>query len=147
MKKIPIYLLVVICICILLQAAGNETFTLTSWVERRNQEPLIKPTWEFVVTGTWSATDDSDTSGTIPVNGVLLHVALDVPTSKNSSSCEVEIYDNGDNKVFDTDDQPAGATYNYNLLEPFASEMNIYFGPSGAFGLGGGVITVTLRGI
>ena len=147
MKKIPIYLLVVIGICVLLQAAGNETFTLTSWVERRNQEPLIKPTWEFVVTGTWDATDDTDTSGAIPVNGVLLYVSLDVPASKNSSSCEVEIYDNGNNKVFDSDDQPAGATYNYNLLEPFASEMNIYFGPSGAFGLGGGIITVTLRGI
>ena len=39
------------------------------------------------------------------------------------------------------------STYNYNLLEPFASEMNIYFGPSGVLGAGGGVITVTLRGI
>ncbi len=139
--------LILLIACSLLYAAGNETFTLTSWVERRNQEPLIKPTWELVVTGTWDATDDSHTSGAIPVNGVLLYVSLDVPASKNSTTCEVEIYDNGNNKVFDSDDQPAGVTYNYNLLEPFASEMNIYFGPSGAFGAGGGVITVTLRGI
>ena len=147
MKKILIYLLVVIGICVLLQAAGNETFTLTSWVERRNQEPLIKPTWELVVTGTWAADDDSHTIGAVPVNGVLLSVVLDVPASKNSTTCEVELYDNGNNKVFDSDDQAAGATYNYNLLEPFASEINVSFGPSGVFGVGGGTITVTLRGI
>lgn len=145
MKKTSI--LILLSVCAVLYAVGNETFTLTSWVERRNQEPLIKPAWEFVVTGTWDATDDTDTSGEIPVNGILLWVNLDVPSSKNSSSCEVEIYDGGDNKIFDSGDEAAGSSYKYSLFEPFANELDVRFGPSGAFGAGGGVITVTLRGI
>lgn len=145
MKKTIV--LILLAVCSILYAAGNDTFTLTSWVERRNQEPLIKPTWEFVVTGTWDATDDTDAAGTIPVNGILIMVILEIPDTKSDPACQVKIYDNGNNLIFDSGDRTAGGTCTYNLFEPFASEMNIYMGPNGAFGIGGGVITVTLRGI
>lgn len=144
MKKIIALILLVACS--LLYAVGNESAVLTSWVERRNQEPLIKPTWEFIITGTWTATDDSDTSTTIPVNGVILAVILEIPSSKTGASAEVEIGDSAENVIFDSSDQAAG-TCTYNIYEPVTENIKVWMGPSAAFGVGGGEIVVTLRGI
>lgn len=139
--------LILLSLCAILYAAGNETVVLTSWVERRNQEPHIKPVWEFVITGTWTATDDSDTKITIPVNGVILAVILVVPSSKTSANCEVEIGDNDENIIFDSGDQPAGDTCTFNICEPVTTNINVWMGPDKAFGLNGGEIVVVLRGI
>ena len=144
MKKATI--LIVLVACSLLYAAGSESVVLTSWVERRNQEPLLKPTWEFVITGTWTAADDADTKITIPVNGIIIAVILEVPSSKSSANAEVEIGDSAENIIFDSGDQAAG-TCTYNIFEPVTENIKVWMGPSAAFGLGGGEIVVTLRGI
>ncbi len=144
MKKTVV--LIVLAICSILYAAGSETVTLTSWVERRNQEPLLKPVWEFVITGTWTAADDSNTKITIPVNGVIIAVILKIPSSKSNANAEVEIGDSAEHIIFDSGDQAAG-TCTYNIFEPVTENIKVWMGPSAAFGLGGGEIVVTLRGI
>ena len=144
MKKTVV--LIVLAICSILYAAGSETVTLTSWVERRNQEPLLKPVWEFVITGTWTAADDSNTKITIPVNGVIIAVILKIPSSKSNADAEVEIGDSAEHIIFDSGDQAAG-TCTYNIFEPVTENIKVWMGPSAAFGLGGGEIVVTLRGI
>ena len=144
MKKTTI--LIVLVACSLLYAAGNESIVLTSWVERRNQEPLIKPVWEFVITGTWTAEDDSNTKITIPVNGVIITVILKIPSSKSNADAEVEIGDSAEHIIFDSSDQAAG-TCTYNIFEPVTENIKVWMGPSAAFGVGGGEIVVTLRGI
>lgn len=138
--------LILLCICAVLYAAGNEEVVLTSWVERRNQEPTIKPIWEFVITGTWTAADDSDTKITIPVNGVIIAVILKIPSSKSGADAEVEIGDSAENVIFDSADQGAG-TCTFNIFEPVTENIKVWMGPSAAFGVGGGEIVVTLRGI
>lgn len=144
MKKTSI--LILLCACAVLYAAGNETATLTSWVERRNQEPLLKPVWEFVITGTWTAADDSDTKITIPVNGIILVVILECPSNKSGSDSQVEIGDSAENVIFDSADQGAG-TCTFNIFEPVTENIKVWMGPSAAFGVGGGEIVVTIRGI
>ena len=145
MKKATI--LIVLVACSLLYAAGSESVVLTSWVERRNQEPLLKPTWEFVITGTWTAADDADTKITIPVNGIIIAVILEVPSSKSSANAEVEIGDSAENIIFDSGDQSAGRICTFNIFEPVTENIKVWMGPSVAFGIGGGEIVVTLRGI
>ena len=144
MKKTTI--LIVLVACSLLYAVGNESAVLTSWVERRNQEPLIKPTWEFVITGTWTAQDDADTKITIPVNGVIITVILEIPASKSDADAEVEIGDSAENVIFASGDQGEGLCV-WNIFEPVTENIKVWMGPSAAFGVGGGVIKVTLRGI
>ena len=144
MKKTIV--LILLAVCSLLYAAGNESVVLTSWVERRNQEPLIKPVWEFVITGTWTAEDDSDTKITVPVNGVIITVILEIPQSKSGASAEVEIGDSSENVIFDSGDQVNG-TCVYSIFEPVTENIKVWMGPSAAFGVGGGEIVVTLRGI
>ena len=143
MRKTIIGTLILLGICALLWAAdGNQTVSITDWTERRNQEPLIKPVWEYVVTSVWDADDDSDLTQSININGILLKVILVVP----SDSAEVEILDNGDNKIFDSTDQATG-TYTYSVYEPLAGTIDIVIGPDAAIGGTGGTITATLRGI
>lgn len=143
MKKLLIVLLVLLAICAVLYGApGDETYTLTSWLDRRNQEPLIKPVWEYVITGTWDADDTADITQALNINGMLIKVILIVP----SDSAEVEILDNSDNKIFDSADQTTG-TYTYNLFEPLSGTIDVVIGPDAAIGGVGGDIVVVLRGI
>jgi len=144
MKKTTV--LIILATCSLLYAAGNESAVLTSWVERRNQEPLIKPVWEFVITGTWTAEDDADTKITIPVNGVIITVILEIPQSKTGADVEVEIGDSAEHIIFDSGDQAAGGTCTYSIFEPVTENIKVWMGPSIPFGVGGGEIVVTLRG-
>ena len=146
MRRVITIVLVLLTVCSLLYAAGNESAVLTSWVGRRNQEPLIKPVWEFVITGTWTAEDDADTKITIPVNGVIIAVILEIPQSKSGASAEVEIGDSAEYVIFDSGDQVNG-TCTYNIFEPVTENIKVWMGPSAAFGVGGGEIVVTLRGI
>jgi hypothetical protein len=139
-------ILILLFVCSLIYASGNETVELTSWLERRNQEPLLKPTWEFVITGTWTAADDSDTKITIPVNGVIIVVILEIPSSKTGAYAEVEIGDSAENIIFDSGDQAAGIC-TFNIFEPVTENIKVWMGPNAAFGIGGGEIVVTLRGI
>lgn len=145
MKKTSI--LILLCACVVLYAAGNEEVVLTSWVERRNQEPTIKPVWEFVITGTWTAADDSNTKITIPVNGIILVVILECPSSKSGADSQVEIGDSAENIIFDSGDQAAGGVCTYNIFEPVTENIKVWMGPSIAYGAGGGEIVVTIRGI
>lgn len=140
MKKSLIALLILLVVGAALYA---QTSVFTSYVERRNQEPLIKPVWEFVVTSTYGDDDDANVTQAIPVNGILLKVILTVP----SDSAEVEILDNGNNMIFDSTDQATG-THIYNVYEPITGTMDVVIGPDAAMGAGnGGDIVVTLRGI
>lgn len=145
MKKIIV--LILLAICVTLYAAGNEEVVLTSWVERRNQEPLLKPVWEFVITGTWQAKDDSDTKITIPVNGIILVVILECPVSKSGADSQVEIGDSAENIIFDSGNQAAGGVCTYNIFEPVTDEINVWMGPSIAYGEDDKKIVVTIRGI
>ena len=144
MKKTLIALLILLCIGAVLWA--TETSVLTSWVERRNQEPLIKPAWELVVTASFDADDVGNATQAIPLNGILLKVVLVVPDTDSDPACEVEILDNADNKIFDSVDQAVG-THTFNLYEPMTGTMDVVIGPAGVFGAGGGDVVVTLRGI
>jgi len=142
MKKRIILLLILLATCAVLYATTDQTVVLTSWLDRRNQEPLIKPVWEYVITASYSATDDGNITHSLNINGILLKVILIVP----SDSAEVEILDNADNKIFDSADQATG-TFTYNLFEPLSGTTDIVIGPDAAIGATGGDIVVILRGI
>ena len=141
--------LIVLLTCAVLYAAGDGSAVLTSWVDFRHHEYEIstKPTWEFVITGTWDEDDTGSPLTTIPINGIILTVTLTVPANKNNSLGEIEIGDNAQNIIFDSYDQAAGSSYTFSLFEPVFGNMNVWIGPSGAFGAGGGEIVATIRGI
>ena len=144
MKKSLIALLVLLVIGAVLYA--TETAVLTSWVERRNQEPLIKPVWEFKVTGSFDDNDVGNATQAVAVNGIILKVVLIVPDTDSDPACEVEILDNADNLIFDSTDLAVG-THTFNIYEPVIGIIDVVMGPSGVFGTGGGDIVVYLRGI
>ena len=154
MKKSIIALLVVMGICAVLWAdVGDihQTVVLTSWVERRNQEPLIKPVWERVVTATFDEDDITAITQPLPVNGILLKVILNAPDGANNAvTYQVTINDNGDNEIFDSGEQAEILTYAFDTYESVTGTIDVNIGPSGP--IGGAVgntqdIIVTLRGI
>lgn len=148
MKKVIFYLVLLLSICAILYAAtGDETVVLTSSVERRNREPLIKPVWEHVITGTFDSDDTGDVTQAIPINGILLKVILTVPNTTNASTGQVVIKDNGDNTIFDSGEQAETNTYTFNTYEPLTGMIDIVIGPSGAMGSTAGDIVVTIRGM
>lgn len=148
MKKTIIYLIVVFCLCAILWAAtGDETVVLTSSVERRNQEPFIKPVWEYVVTGTFDSDDTGDVTEAININGILLKVILTVPDTSSAPTGQVVIKDNGDNTIFDSGEQAEAATYTFNLYEPLSGSIDVVIGPSGVTGTTTSDFVVTIRGI
>lgn len=144
MKKSLIAILILLVIGAVLYAA--ETAVLTSYVERRNQEPLIKPVWELVVTASFAEGDDGDATQAIPINGILQKVVLVVPDTTSDPACEVEILDNADNKIFDSTDQAVG-THTFNIHEPMTGTMDVVIGPAGDMGADGGDVVVYIRGI
>jgi hypothetical protein len=148
MRNKIIYSSLLLFACAILYAAtGNESVTLTSSVERRNQEPYIKPVWERVVTATHDGDDTGDVTQALNLNGLLRKVVLTVPSFTNSITGQVVIKDNGDNTIFDSGEQTKGSTYTFNVDEPLSGTVDVVIGVSGAAGGTGGSIVVTLRGI
>lgn len=147
MKKRIFILAILLSICLLLYASTDQTVVLTNSVERRNQEPLIKPVWEHVITATYSATDTGNITHALPVNGILLKVILVAPDGANGAvTYQVEIDDNGDNEIFDSGEQAETLTYTFNCYEPVTGIIDITIGPSAVIGDEQDIV-VYLRGI
>lgn len=147
MKRLIIAILILIGITAVLWAAdGNQTVSITSSIERRNQEPLIKPVWEHVVTAVFDADDTTNVTQNLPINGILVKVILLAPDGANAVTYQVEIDTNTDVEIFDTGEQAEAANYTYNLFEPLSDSINVHIGPSGAIGDEQSIIVI-LRGI
>ncbi len=151
MKKRLVILAILLCACLLLYAdTGNETSVLTSWVERRNQEPLIKPVWEHVITYTYDADDAGAVTQAFPVNGILIKVIMTIPdTTTDTTTEQLLIKDNGDNTIFDSGEltEGEGVTYTFNLFEPVTGTIDVIMEPSTFSGDAVTTKVVTLRGI
>lgn len=151
MKNVKIGLIVIFCLCAILWAGtGDESVVLTSSVERRNQEPLIKPVWEHVITWTYDSDDAGVETQAININGILLKVVIDIPaTTTTGTTSQVLIKDNGDHTIFDSGEQAESDTvpYLFNLYEPLTGTIDISIEPSAAAGTSGSTPVVTLRGI
>ena len=130
-------------------ATGGEASVLTSMVDDRLLEPLLRPVWEFVVTDTRDEDDTGDTTQAIIINGLLRKVILKAPDTTNAITSQVVIKDNGDNTIFDSGEQAENATYTFNVDEPLSGTIDVVIGVSGAIG-GSSIssdIVVTLRGV
>ena len=146
-KRTLIGILVMLAICAVLWAAdGGQSVVLTSWVERRNQEPLIKPVWENVITATFDEDDTTAITHALPQNGILLKVILVAPDGENGVTYQVTIDDNGDNEIFDSGEQAEADTYAFDTYEPVTGTIDVNIGPSGAIGDEQDIV-VYLRGI
>ncbi len=148
MKKTLIALLILLCIGAVLYA--TETSVLTSWVERRNQEPLIKPVWEHVITYTYDADDAGAVTQAFPVNGILMKVIMTIPdTTSDTTTEQLLIKDNGDNTIFDSGEltEGEGVTYTFNCYEPVTGTIDVILEPSTFSGDAVTTKTITLRGI
>ncbi len=150
MKKRILLIILLLSICAITWAlTGDESVTLTSSVERRNIEPLIKPVWEYVVTSTHDADDTGDVTQTLNLNGLLRKVVFKVPNWTNSVTGQVVIKDNGNNTIFDSDEKTKADTYTFNLDEPLSGAIDIVIGVSGATGgtSDSNDMIVTMRGV
>jgi hypothetical protein len=149
MKKSIIALLIMLVICAVLWAAtGDEYAVLTSSVERRNQEPLIKPVWEHVITWTYDADDAGAETQELPVNGILLKVIMKLPLTTTTGTTEqLLILDNGDNTIFDSTEVGENATHTFNVYEPVTGTLDLILEPSAASGDAVTPKVITLRGI
>jgi len=146
-----IYCVLLMCVCALLYAAtGNESGVLTSSVESRQTEPLTKPVWEHVITWTYDSDDTGAETVSVPINGVLLKVVIDIPATTNTgTTSQVLIKDNGDHTVFDSGEQAESDTvpYVFSVYEPLTGTIDVIYEPSGASGSTVEYPVVTLRGI
>ena len=149
MKKKLVFLGLLLFVCVIIYAdtASDQTSVLTSSVERRNQEPLIKPVWEHVVTATFDANDTGDATQAINLNGLLRKVILTVPIFSNSVTGQVVIKDNGDNTIFDSGEQNKSTTYVFNCDEPLSGTVDVVVSVSGPIGGNPNDVVVTLRGL
>lgn len=148
MRKKLLLILAVLCLMGILWA-GDETATLTSSVERRNQEPFVKPVWEHVITWTYDADDAGLEAQAVPINGILLKIVIDIPaTNTTGTTSQVLIKDNGDHTIFDSGEQAESDTvpYLFSVFEPLTGTIDISIEPSAAAGTGGSTPVVTLRG-
>jgi len=146
MKKSLIALLILLCVGAVLWA--TETSVLTSWVERRNQEPLIKPVWERVITFTYDADDTLAKTEALPINCILLKVILEIPLTTTTGTTEqLLILDNGDNTIFDSTEVAENATHVFDVYEPLTGTIDIILEPSTFSGDDVTEKVVTLRGI
>ncbi len=148
MRKRIVILAILLSICLLLYADdGDQAVVLTSSVERRNQEPLIKPVWEHVITATFDDDDTAAITHALPVNGILLKVILNAPNGANGAvTYQVTIDDNGDNEIFDSGEQAETLTYAFDTYEPVTGTIDINIGPSAVIGDTQDIV-VTIRGI
>ena len=146
-KKICLFVLLGIC-AVLYAATGDESVVLTSSVERRNQEPNIKPVWELVSTWTYDTDDAGAETISIPINGTLQKIILTIPvTTTTGTTTQLLIKDNGDNTIFDSGEQAENDTYTFNVSEPLSGTIDIVIEPSAAAGTSGSAPVVTMRGI
>ena len=149
-KRIMVLLILLIAGAVIWAATGNEDAVLTSSVDRRNQEPLIKPVWEHVITWTYDADDAGAETQSINVNGILLKVVMTIPdTTTDTTTEQLLIKDNGDNTIFDSGEltEGEGVTYTFNLFEPLSGTIDIILEPSAASQDAVTTKVVTLRGI
>lgn len=147
--NVKIGLIIILCLCAILWAAtGDESATLTSFVERRNLEPNIKPVWEYVITWTYDSDDAGAETQSLNINGILLKVIVVIPvTTTTGTTSQVLIKDNGDHTIFDSGEQSEDATYVFSLYEPLSGTIDIVIEPSAAAGTTGSTPVVTIRGI
>lgn len=142
MKKLIFVLLILLGISAVLYAVETAVFTSLEW---RNQEPLIKPVWELVVTGSFDGDDIGNATQIIRLNGIILKVILVVPNTDDDSDCEVEIHDSGGHLIFDSTDLAVG-THTFNLYEPVTGAISVVMGPDVDMDSDDDIV-VTLRGI
>ena len=77
--------------------------TLTSQVENRNDEPLIKPVWERKVTFTVEADGgSSELSHTVIVNGILREAVIEVGAAGGITGTVSVDFDDANGVEFDT---------------------------------------------
>lgn len=128
---------------------GDESITLTSFVDRRNIEPLVKPVWELVITSTHDADDTGDVTLAVPINGILQKIVFVIPNFTNGITGQVKILDNGDNTIFDSGELAKALPYTFNTSEPLSGTIDVVIGVSGASGgtADSNDMIVTLRGI
>ena len=147
-KKIAICIVLLLAVAAILYAAtGDETVTLTSYFERRNQEPNIKPVWDVIVTATHDADDTGDVTQALNINGIIQKVILTVPNFTNSITGQVVIKDNEDKTIFDSGEQAKNADYAFSLHEPVTGTIDVVIGVSGVAGGTGDSIVVAIRGL
>ena len=147
MKKTLIALLILLSVVTV--AWATKVSVLTSWVERRNQEPLIKPVWERVVTFTYASADIGTKTEALPINGILIKVIMELPvTNVGGTTEQLLILDNGDNTIFDSTEVAEENTHTFNVYEPLSGTIDLVLEPSAAStDVGGTTKVVTLRGI
>ncbi len=76
--------------------------TISSFVENRNDQPLVKPVWEYVAKFS-VVSGDTTAAITIPINGILRHITYATPdTTNNDLTSEMTVSDNADNEIFTT---------------------------------------------
>jgi len=147
-RKLIYFVLLLLFACAILYAAtGDETVVLTSSVEERNLDPVSKPVWERVVTGTFDTDDTGDVTQALNINGIILKVILTVPNTSSAPTGQVVIKDNGDNTIFDSGEQAENATYAFSIYEPVSGTIDVVIGPSGTTGTTTSDFVVTIRGI
>ncbi len=146
-KKITIIAIVLVLLCSMVYAVG--TVVLTSSVDRRNQEPFIKPVWEQVMTYTLTSSSGGDEiKHSLPVNGILQKIIVKSGTAAGiGGTLTLAIDDNGDNEIFTSAGPAEGATSTFNVWEPVTGTIDVGVNPSDDPTSGTWTITVTLRGI
>jgi hypothetical protein len=133
-------------------ADGDQTIVLTSnSVEAGvHISPIERngDVWELVITTTFDADDTTAVKMSIPLNGILRHVTVALPlTTTTGTTSQVQIKDNGNNVVFDTDEIAENDTHNFVTDIALSGEIDITYEPSAASGDAVTVSTITLRGI
>ncbi len=120
----------------------------TSFVENRNDEPLIRPVWEIVLTWTWTAGDgDAEIKHALPINGILQKVIVVVGSDFDGGTVSVAIDDNNDDEIFAVSSLAQSSTNIYNLSEPVSGTIDIGVDPTADPATGSDTVIVTLRGI
>ncbi len=121
--------------------------TVSSFVDRRNEEPLIKPVWEVVAK---FSVVSGDTTGAIaiPLNGILRKITYKTPnTTNNDLTSTMAISDNGDNEIFTTGAGIAeNTTNNYSVDEALSGDIDIAITFNEDVAVSAD-FTVTLRGV
>ena len=121
---------------------------LTSSVERRRKEPLIKPTWERVVTFTIETGGGSaEISHTVLVNGILREAVIEVGSAAGISGTVDVDFDDNRGVEFDNNATLAEASETILTFTKPVSDFIIRLDPSAAPTSGDWLIVVTTRGI
>ena len=147
MKKKILPGLIILLLFATVYAVG--TAVLTSSVDRRNQEPFIKPAWEHVLTYTLTTSSGGDEIKlALPVNGILQKIIVSSGAAAGiTGTLTLAIDDNGDNEIFTSAGPAEGATSTFDVWEPVTGTIDIGVNPSDDPTSGTWTIIVTLRGV